>query len=89
MPVKRKTPNANTRTRNYKEIYAKYHSSAKRRKYRSDLGKARRKAGKKAKGKDILHGKDGKIKGLGSRKANRRDGQRKSVASRRRNKGRR
>ena len=88
MPAKRKKPNANTRTRDYKKIYKSYHKNAKRKKYRADLQRARRKAGKKANGKDMAHGKDGKIR-VGNRKANRRDGQRKSVAARRKNKRRR
>lgn len=72
--------------------YKKYQSSPARRKYRAELNRRARKMGvygkRRKMGKDLVH-KKGKIAGLGSRKANRRDGQRKSVKSRRRNSRRR
>ena len=46
-----------------KKCDAKYHSTAKRRKYRSDLNKANRKAGTygNGDGKDMSHKKNGKL----------------------------
>jgi len=73
-----------SKDRDYKKEYRRDQSSAKRRKYRAELG---RKAvemghyGKTPEGKDLIH-KNGKIVGLGDRKTNRADGARKATMAR-------
>jgi hypothetical protein len=72
------------RRKKNKAEYAKYQASPKRKKYRAELNQDARERGiygkRMSKGIDIMHGKDGKIKGPGSAKANRADGARKANA---------
>lgn len=86
MPAKKRNHHAN-----YKKEYKRDQSSPKRKKYRASLNKEAKKRGvygkRKAMGKDLVH-KNGKIKGLGSARANRQDGARKATKARVRNKKR-
>ncbi len=81
--------------RDYKKEYRKYQSSDKRRAYRAALNRKARKMGhygKTPKGKELVHdkrGARGKIKGLGDKKANRRDGARRATMARQKNRRRR
>ncbi len=70
--------------RDYKKEYERDQSSARRRKYRSELNKRARTMGHYGKtpaGKDLVH-KNGSIAGLGDRKQNRSDGARKATFAR-------
>tara|TARA_R100000152_G_C6762659_1_gene186956 strand:- start:1246 stop:1581 length:336 start_codon:yes stop_codon:yes gene_type:complete len=77
--------------RDYKKEYRRDQSSPARRKYRSDLNKFARSRGfygNTPKNKDIVH-KDGRIAGLGDRRANRADGASKAALARTRARRRR
>jgi len=70
--------------RDYKKEYRRDQSSPARKKYRGDLNKFARSRGfygNTPKDKDIVH-KDGRIAGLGDRRANRADGAHKAAMAR-------
>ncbi len=70
--------------RNYKEEYAKYQRSPRRRAYRAELNRRARRDGHYGKtppGTHLVH-KNGKIVGLGNKRENLADGARKATAKR-------